>query len=220
MFHDPHRMPAAVNAELDHIFVMTSVDAPGAAALTQLGFKEGLPNTHPGQGSACRRFFFQTSYLELIWVHNGDEAQSEPAGRMGLWERWSGRLQGTCPFGIVLRPSIDAADTTPPFPTWSYRPAYLPQGLSIEVAEAVPLAEPAFFWLPFRRAGGQNPQTITNVQCLGPFNASSHAARFAGAAGMIEFKRHDEYSIELTLDGGVLNKRADLLPALPIRLQW
>jgi hypothetical protein len=38
------------DVELDHIFVLCSVDAPEARVLTQLGFTEGSDNTHPGQG--------------------------------------------------------------------------------------------------------------------------------------------------------------------------
>jgi len=219
----------AVNAELDHVFILCSVDAPEARVLTHLGFKEGSPNTHPGQGTACRRFFFRTSYLELVWVHDRDEAQSEAVRRIGLWERWSGRLQGSCPFGIVLRPSSEAADEQPSFPAWSYRPSYLPPGFSIEVASGVPLAEPAFFWLPFRRSPDQQEQptahrlgqTITSVRMGAPIERlSSNAARLAETLGLLAFERCAEYVIELTLDGGILGETSDLRPGLPLRLRW
>jgi hypothetical protein len=39
---------------------------------------EGEPNTHPGQGTACRRFFFRNAFLELVWVRDPAEAQGEP----------------------------------------------------------------------------------------------------------------------------------------------
>ena len=66
--------------ELDHVFVMCDVGAPEAAALHALGLREGSPNTHPGQGTACRRFFFGNAYLELVWVTDAAEAQA-PARR-------------------------------------------------------------------------------------------------------------------------------------------
>ncbi len=62
--------------ELDHFFICTDVGAPAAAALMALGFVEGAPNTHPGQGTANRRFFFDNAMLELLWVHDEAEAGS------------------------------------------------------------------------------------------------------------------------------------------------
>jgi hypothetical protein len=217
-----------VNAELDHVFILCSVDAPEAVVLTQLGFKEGSANTHPGQGTACRRFFFRTSYLELVWVHSPEEVQSETVRRTALWERWSGRLHGACPFGIVLRPSSEAADVQAPFPAWSYRPSYLPPGLSIEVASDVPLSEPAFFWLPFRRSRAQTEQPtahqlgqmITSVRLGAPIDRlSSDAARAAEALGLLAFERCSDYVVDLTLDGGILGETSDLRPGLPMRLR-
>ncbi|MGA9266227.1 MAG: hypothetical protein WBV79_07185, partial [Rhodomicrobium sp.] len=50
--------------EIDHIFVLTDMDAPSAGALLRLGLTEGPPNRHPGQGTANRRFFFDNAMLE------------------------------------------------------------------------------------------------------------------------------------------------------------
>lgn len=60
--------------QLDHVFICTSLDAPAAEQLAAFGLTEGEPNVHPGQGTACRRFFFRNVYLELLWVHDPDEA--------------------------------------------------------------------------------------------------------------------------------------------------
>ena len=57
-----------MNAELDHVFIMCAVGGPEAVALSRLGLKEGSANTHPGQGTASRRFFFRNGYIELLWV--------------------------------------------------------------------------------------------------------------------------------------------------------
>jgi len=54
--------------ELDHVFILCDEGAPEAAALLRIGIREGSGNTHPGQGTACRRFFFANAYLELVWV--------------------------------------------------------------------------------------------------------------------------------------------------------
>ena len=91
--------------EFDHLFITTSVGAPEADRLLRAGFAEGEPNVHSGQGSSCRRFFFQNAYLEFLWVENESEARAAPVERTQLWERWCWERTGASPFGIGLRPS-------------------------------------------------------------------------------------------------------------------
>jgi hypothetical protein len=69
--------------ELDHLFVCTDPGGPEAEKLVQFGLREGPPNQHPGQGTACRRFSFANAMIELFWVNDG--AQDAPCfGRDGL----------------------------------------------------------------------------------------------------------------------------------------
>jgi Glyoxalase-like domain len=68
---------SAVTFELDHVFVMSSVGAPEGERLLRAGVPEGPPNTHPGQGTACRRFLLGNAYIELVWVRDEEEARSE-----------------------------------------------------------------------------------------------------------------------------------------------
>src|SRR5450755_422213 len=89
------QMPAVV----DHVFICTTMGAPAADRLRQFGLVEGSPNQHPGQGTACRRFFFRNAMLELLWVAAVAEVQSDQTCRTRLWERWSGAAS---PFGIIL----------------------------------------------------------------------------------------------------------------------
>src|SRR5215472_10876439 len=110
--------------ELDHVFVCTAPGAAKAEKLIQFGLHEGPPNQHEGQGTANRRFGFANAMLELLWVSDAVEAQSERTRRTLLWERWRGREGNASPFGICFRPA-DSQDTGPPFPAWEYRPLYL-----------------------------------------------------------------------------------------------
>ena len=125
---------------------MLCARAPEADALLRLGLLEGSPNTHPGQGTENRRFFFENGYLELLWVFNPNDAQSPLTRRTRLWERWSQRATGACPFGIAFRPAGPRVEE-PPFRSWPYVPAYLPNGLSIQFAEGTSLQEPELFYL-------------------------------------------------------------------------
>jgi Glyoxalase-like domain len=131
---------------LDHIFVCTSVGAPEAQALLDAGFFEGSGNAHPGQGTSNRRFFFEHGFLELLWVHDEQEAMSTRTGPTRLWERWSGRAEQANPFGICFS-SQSEADHLLPFASWAYEPAYLPKGKRIYFAEGTALSEPELFAL-------------------------------------------------------------------------
>src|SRR5262245_44866641 len=133
--------------EIDHIFICTSVGAPEAERLAAFGLTEGKPNTHPGQGTVCRRFFFENAYLELLWVHTPIEAQFEASRTTWLWERWSERAGWACPFGICVRPA-DPHVSELPFAMWDYRPPYLPSGTSFGIGKnSEAMAEPMLIYL-------------------------------------------------------------------------
>src|SRR4051794_35874518 len=118
--------------ELDHVFIMVDVGGPEANRLAEFGLTEGAPNTHPGQGTACRRFFFQNAYLELLWVDDPIAAQAEAIGPTHLWTRWSRQETGACRFGLIFRPE-EAGAREVPFQSWEYRAPYLPPALSLWV---------------------------------------------------------------------------------------
>ncbi len=215
---------------LDHLFICTAVDAPEVEALTEVGLVEGTPNRHPGQGTACRRFFFRNMYLELIWVHDRDEACTEAVQPLALWERWSGRHSGACPFGVVVRPAHGDGNGAPPFRTWAYRPSYLPPGVGFDIAADVALTEPMFVWTgaPRRPHVGAEPtahrigSTVTGVRITSPVagDRRSEAARVLADSGTVVFDTGDVHRLELTLDGGRGGKVADLSDTLPLRLRW
>jgi hypothetical protein len=219
-----------VNAAIDHVFVLCSFGAPEAEDLVRVGFAEGPSNVHPGQGTACRRFVFTNAYLELVWVSDPAEAQSEAARPTRLWERWSNRGSAACPFGIILRPAPDSPAGAPaPFPAWRYAPSYMPPGTAIEIAEGTSVAEPEIFYLGFQRgsalsrAAGEGTirrsKSLVHVSVLGPLGPLSPAAQALQAAGLVSFRDANAYSMQLRLDG-MDHGRADLRPALPLRLEW
>ncbi len=142
--------------ELDHIFVWTTSGAPEANCLRDFGLVEGSANRHPGQGTACRRFFFHNAMLELLWMENEKEARSDAVLPTFLWERWSKRQAGVSPFGICFRP-VGPATSTAPFPSWDFRPPYIPAGQSIQMAAETPLNEPVWFYLSRSRRPDSAP---------------------------------------------------------------
>ncbi|HEX4971470.1 MAG TPA: VOC family protein [Steroidobacteraceae bacterium] len=225
---------ASFGVEVDHVFVSASVDAPEAQRLIDLGLIEGSSIRHPGQGTANRRFFFANAMLELIWVENEPEARSEaePARRLHLWERWSGRDGAACPFGVCLRPSEGQSDVAP-FPAWVYRPAYSPVGLPVANNSTVD-SEPLVFYIPVHRRMDSAPadqrqpfvhklpiRELTAVRIFAPAAATPSPAMLAALeSGAFSFQPAARALLELGFDGERRGQRADLRPALPLVLLW
>jgi hypothetical protein len=210
--------------EVDHAFVTCAAGAPEADALLELGLVEGSPNTHPGQGTANRRFFFENFMLEFVWVADYDEVTSDLTRPTRLWERCSRRDAGVNPFGIILRPT-QGARTPPPFRSWSYHPAYLTPELSIQIAEGTTLEEPELFYLSFmRNAGGRGEPTkhglplghVRGLRLGVPQPAAlTPAARAVEQLGLVVYFESNAPILEVLFDGGA-GKRIDLRPRLPL----
>jgi len=212
--------------ELDHIMIFCNVGAPEAGALTDRGLHEGPGNTHPGQGTANRRFFFPNAYLELVWIENSVEAQSPEARDTRLFERWQRRGNGACPFGLVFRPG-PRGPVVPPA-SWTYAPRYFPPGFTIEVARDLPANEPLLFYLSFAKpslvenlgpAQGAVPiGSITGVTLhLPQTHVLSPALNSLVEAGVVTVEPAREYLLDLFHTGGT-SQIIDLRPQLALRL--
>lgn len=211
--------------EVDHAFIACAPGAPEGDVLLRLGFVEGSRNTHPGQGTANRRFYFENFMLELMWVADAAEAQSAQTRRTRLWDRWSQRQSGVSPFGIVFRATGDQ-DSAAPFPTWAYYPSYLPPGLSIQIAEETTLHEPELFYLPFLKMPGirageplHHAAPIRRVLGLRVGVAGlaeiSHASRVAERQGLLKYFQSRQPILEVLFDSAT-DLIVDLRPALPL----
>lgn len=97
--------------EFDHLFIFTDLGADEADRLSSFGLVESRSRIHRGQGTTNRCFFFHNAMLELLWIRDRDEAQSEPIRLTRLWERSTNRHNGACPFGICLRPATGSENT-------------------------------------------------------------------------------------------------------------
>jgi len=201
--------------EIDHVFVCTSAGAPAADRLSGFGLKEGAPNIHPGQGTACRRFFFRNSMLELLWMTSAAEAQSEQTGRTRLFERLSGGA-GVCPFGIILR-RAPQGDAAPPFPSWLYQPVTMP-GLSLHIAAATSLTEPMWCYLAAGRSPSEGSIGMTGLRVCGPSPPPQSVTMSMARAGILRWVEEDAYRIEIELDQGQQGRLLDLRPDLPLTI--
>jgi len=211
--------------ELDHLFVCTDLGAPEANRLVELGFSEGPPNQHLGQGTANRRFPFANAMIEFLWVSDPGEAQSQRTRRTLLWERWSGRKSNASPFGICLRPTHPQA-AEPPFPGWRYEPDYLPMPLFMHMAESG-IDEPMWVYLNFMKKTHREHQfiqhangarEITGLTLTTPTPLRSPASQTIVDAGVLQTKTGTHSHLEIEFDGGQRKERFDLRPHLPVIL--
>jgi hypothetical protein len=221
-------MPFTMSLAIDHVFICCATGAPEAQALLDLGLVEGSPNTHAGQGTANRRFFFGNAYLELLWVADPAQACSEQTRRTRLWQRWTRRRRQASPFGIVFRPD-GAGAAVAPFATWPYRPDYLPPGLAIEFADGVALDEPELVYLPFQRRSTPAPDEpvehavpLRKLLCItvdvcGKADLST-PSQAACAAGLLRYRRAADPLLELDFQADEASL-FDLRPTLPLLLR-
>ncbi len=219
--------------EVDHLFVWVDEGAPEANSLVSFGLTEGPPNTHPGQGTANRRFFFRNLFLDLVWVSDPAEVQSELVQPTQLWSRWSQREAGASPFGVCFRPR-NSASIAAPFPAWEYRPPYLPSDWAILIGEDIPLAEPLWFCIGF----GQRPdagerlnhqflnhstgfQEVTKIRLTGSLaDNPSPTATAALQTGAVTFSPESEALLEMAFDGNTQGNSKDFRPTLPLIFRW
>lgn len=133
--------------------------------LLAAGLTEGAANTHSGQGTANRRFFFESGFLELLYVHDELEARSDLTGPIQLWHRWTERGKAANPFGICLS-SSSGIEAAMPFASCEYRPSYLPEGRYMLFADGMRLSEPEVFLLSWPQSQAP-PETEPTEHPLG-----------------------------------------------------
>jgi hypothetical protein len=216
---------------LDHVFICTTVGAPEAHRLRQFGLTEGSPNQYPGQGTACRRFFFRNAMLELLWVEDATAAQSEQTRHTKLFERWSAAGRGASPFGIILRSESWPPDACP-FQFWEYRPKTMPD-LVLQIASGAGLEEPMWCYMEGVRALPEAPlerrqplehtagfRDITGVHIVCAPLAATSVTQAMADKKVITLEADEEPLLQLQFDGGQEGSRKDFRPHLPLVLRW
>ena len=209
---------------LDHFFILTGPGAPEADLLVDLGMVEGTPNTHPGQGTANRRFFFKDAALELIFLSNEKEARLGAGREMRIIDRFG--MPGASPFGIILRATDEAASAS--FPGWAYQPDYFEQGRHFLVGENSDLlTEPSCILMPRNLpvSSGQelSPEPFTSVSEIRvgiPASDVSAALQAASAVDRVSILHGRPHLLELIFGNEQIGEQRDLRPDLPLIVRW
>lgn len=217
--------------EIDHLFVLSRPEAPEAEELRAAGFQEGSPNTHAGQGTACRRFFFENAMLEFLYVVDLEVTRSGSAARTALAQRWEGQGRDASPFGLCFRPNSTQA-VAPPFATWTYGPRYLPNGLpSYEIsARSEQIAEPFVFYMPYFSRPDRYPperaqplnhacgaKALTSVELASPLASIPDLEAVSGEE--LHVVQAPTHHLCVTFDRNA-QQRSLTLSTLPLTLKW
>lgn len=218
--------------ELDHVFICVAPGAPEGDVLIDFGLREGSPNRHPGQGTACRRFFFQNAYLELAYIRDVAELRNERTRPTRLYERLSSASPAVSPMGIGFRPASGGSSEVP-FPSRPYRPPYLPKEHRIAIGEA-PLSEPMWFYIspgvrPDRLPDHDRPpmdhragfKEISRLAITIPDHENlSKPAVEAARTGVIEIVPGKEHLLRIGFDGERTGRVTDFRPHLQVIFSW
>lgn len=221
--------------ELDHIYICTITLAPEGDSLLRFGLREGSSNTHPGQGTANRRFFFHNFMLELLWAADETELASAGTAPIRLKERFDALKEGGSPFGLVFRPeaAMQEAHEKENLPEHTlYHPQYLPAPLCMQVATDNGVAEPNYVYLDFitRRdntATGEpldHPcglKRVTRVRLTTTTSAPlSATAGQVCETGRLEIVTGASHLLELFFDDASHGMTHDFRPQLPLVFHW
>ena len=134
---------------IDHIFIFTDDKGKIADELVTFGLTEGSNRIHVGQGTANRKFYFENFFLEILWVHDKVEIESEIIKSTGLCERAHFNSNDFSPFGLCIVNDVSTAQLFKD--ANSYQPNYFPKGMPIAILknERNP-SLPWTFQLPFK----------------------------------------------------------------------
>ena len=209
---------------VDHIFIVTNPGAPADDLMSGVGFVEGTRSTHPGQGTANRRFFFANSMLELLYVHDPKEAANGSGSRLRFTER-TVPTQAS-PFGLIVRAS--AGSTDPPFPGWRYYPEYFPADQCFHVGENSDLLEePLCICMPLglprhssQSQTGNPRKTITEVRISVPVVRASLTLEAIAKCEPISLRLNEPHLLELVFNEEKEGQSKDMTPELPLIVRW
>lgn len=213
-----------MSIELDHFFILTAPGAPQADLLSGVGLTEGSSNSHPGQGTANRRFFFANTALELLYVSDENEAANGRGSRLRISERATNKKAS--PFGLIVRAADESIDL--PFPGWRYCPEYFRANQCFHVGENSDLLEePLCICMPFdlplpdaQLRLANSHMTLTELHLSVPVIQPSSTLEAIADCERISLRLNEPHRLELVFNEEEQDNSKDLTPNLPLVVRW
>ena len=210
--------------QIDHIFIFSKSKGTEADELVNFGLTEGSSRVHAGQGTTNRKFYFQNFFLEILWVHDQLEMQSERTRTTKLRERSNFESNEYSPFGLCL---VNTDESDQIFTnSLTYQPEYFPDGKTIDFITEAQL--PWIFRLPFK---GQKKATneplehpkklkkLTRATFETPIITNLTTSIQKLSKGTINFKISDKTQLELEFDNGD-SKQELRFQKLPLTIKY
>lgn len=217
--------------KIDHIFICSTDPERDTKILTDFGLAEGPPNSHPGQGTANTRFFFQNIYIEFLYITDDVLAQSAITRPSKLYERITQAFGNPqiSPFGFGIYPSDNGLKITD-YTTWEYHPQFLPPPLKMDVF-GNSLAEPMYYYMEFLSQTSQvshkkyrhihNFTHISTVKLHTPrSDLNNRFKQNLHDYEVIEYMPSQTHFLELEFNDGKQQKTHDFRPQLPLVFSW
>jgi hypothetical protein len=214
--------------EVDHIFIFSNNRGKEASDLIEFGLTEGSNRLHSGQGTTNRKFYFDNFFLEILWVVNEDEIQSELTEKTKLWERSQFEKNGNSRFGLCL---VNSKSTDNLFEKSEiYEPNYFPKGMSIDIItnEQNPNL-PWTFRLPYRGKKKKNNEPIEHLNGIKSLTKVEFKTRtdskkidFEDAFKNVEnikFTKSDSLSLILEFDN-IAQGKVKEFPELDLKIKY
>jgi len=225
---------------LDHFFILVEPEAKVANLLVELGLEESFSRDHPGQGTSNRCFSFSNSKLELLWLHNEEEANNGPAKGLQFPQRSTNKKAS--PFGLILKRAgtvIDnkkesskkeSSELTIPFNGWCYQPDYFPAPMAFHVGNnSENLIEPLCIYVPFMEPVKREVdlssekgtfKSISHVHIHVPADSLSPELLITSQSEGLSVECGAEHLMEVTFDQKTSGLSKDLRPDIPLILHW
>ena len=214
--------------EVDHFYFCTEQANDVADLLKEFGLKEGQPNTHPGQGTTNRRFFFQNSMMELLYITNEKETHTERTKVLGIAQQFKNPKQNK--IGIIFRPS-ESEERTCPFECVQYKPMYLPDNLYMDIGCSTYKSEPKYIFLNFinkpknrddvyHEIDGTIVKNVTKITLYLKSKSISKTTKIIESNSNLNIVTQNEDMLEIELDNGKMKKHKNFFPLIPLRIRW
>ena len=209
---------------LDHFLILTEPGAPEGDLLVEFGLAEGSSNTHPGQGTANRRFFFDNTALELGYVRDADEAKSGPGRGLRMVERAASDTAS--PIGLIVK--ADDGSSAPPFSGWRYYPDYFDSDMYFLVGENSELLEEPFCcFMPFsypphvmQQKSPEPFNQVSEIRVGVPIERPSPVVEAVSACEGIQIETGQPHRLDVYFGDGAYGESNDFRPRLPLVFHW
>ncbi len=114
------------------------------------------------------------------------------------------------------------------FPTWAYKPSYLPKHFQIDIAKDTQPQEPLLFVVPFNKKNNSQPtdhpagiQQITGVQITIPSTKPvSKAVDLVNRHNLVKFIGGTDNLVIIEGDRFIRQQEQDFRPHLSLIIRW